>query len=82
MEEACGMFLTAERRFQKLCAHPDVVTKPKLNIAWWDSFGGRLSEGARGLAAIRRSEPDMRSNILYARFRALLLKGKKLTADA
>ena len=30
MEEACGMFLTAERRFQKLSDHPDKVTDPKV----------------------------------------------------
>src|ERR1700747_2663263 len=38
MEEACGMFLTAERRFQKLCEHPDKVTDPKGNVAWWESL--------------------------------------------
>ena len=38
MEEACGIFLTAERKFQKLSAHPDIVTDPKLNIAWWDAL--------------------------------------------
>jgi hypothetical protein len=38
MEEACGMFLTAERKFQKLCDHPDKVTDPKVNLAWWESL--------------------------------------------
>ena len=32
MREACGMFLTAERRFQKLNANPDCVTDPRLNV--------------------------------------------------
>ena len=38
MEEACGMFLSAERRFQKLDAHPDKVTDPRVNLAWWESL--------------------------------------------
>jgi len=38
MEEACGMFLTAERRFQKLSALPDVVSDPKVNVAWWEAL--------------------------------------------
>jgi len=32
MQEACGMFLTAERKFRKLNANPDCVTDPRLNV--------------------------------------------------
>jgi hypothetical protein len=38
LEEACGLFLSAERRFQKLNAHPDKLTDPKVNVAWWDAL--------------------------------------------
>ena len=38
MEEACGMFLSAERRFQKIDAHPDKVSDVAVNLAWWESL--------------------------------------------
>jgi hypothetical protein len=38
MEEACGMFLSAERRFQKIDAHPDKVSDVTVNLAWWESL--------------------------------------------
>ena len=38
MQEACGMFLTAERKFRKLNANPDRVTDPRLNVEWWDAL--------------------------------------------
>ncbi len=82
MEEACGMFLTSERKFQKLSAHPDVVTDPKLNIGWWDALDDVYRKERTVWRLFVGPQPDMRSNRLYARFRELLLNGKKLTADA
>jgi len=38
MREACGMLLTAERRFQKISALPHVMTDSKINCMWWDSL--------------------------------------------
>ena len=32
------MFLTAERKFQKLNRNPDCVTDPHLNLEWWDAL--------------------------------------------
>src|ERR1700751_2633334 len=77
MEEACGMFLTAERKFQKLSAHPDVVTEPKLNIAWWDPLDDVYRKERTVWRLFVGPQPDMRSNRLYARFREFLLKNKK-----
>jgi hypothetical protein len=31
MEEACGLFLTREREFQRIAQHPRVVTDPQMN---------------------------------------------------
>lgn len=82
MREACGMFLTAERKFRKLNANPDCVTDPRLNVEWWDA----LDLVYRAERTVRRlfvgPQPDMRSNRLYARFRELLLKDGSLKADA
>ncbi len=36
MEEACGLFLTREREFQRIAQHPRVVTDPQMNVLWWD----------------------------------------------
>jgi hypothetical protein len=38
MGEACGFFLTAERKFQKLNANHRRVTDPDLNVRWWDAL--------------------------------------------
>jgi hypothetical protein len=32
LEEACCLFLTREREFQKIAAHPDLVTNPRINF--------------------------------------------------
>jgi hypothetical protein len=82
MEEACGMFLTAERKFQKLSAHPDVVTDPRLNLAWWDALEDVYQKERTVWRLFVGPQPDLRSNMLYARFRELLLKGKSLNANA
>lgn len=58
MEEACGMFLTAERRFQKLCEHPDKVTDPKVNVAWWESLEQVYEHEKAVWAALRRTAAD------------------------
>ena len=82
MQEACGMFLTAERKFRKLNADPDCVTDPRLNVEWWDA----LDLVHRAEKTVWRmfvgSQPDLRSNMLYAEFRELLLKGRSLKANA
>jgi hypothetical protein len=82
MEEACGMFLTAERRFQKLCAHPDKVTDPKLNVAWWESLEQVYEREKVVWRLFVGPQPTMADNKLYAKFRKLLLEGSKLKADA
>ena len=82
MEEACGMFLTAERRFQKLCDHPDKVTNPKVNLAWWDSLEQVYEREKVVWRLFVGSQPTMADNKLYAKFRKLLLEGSKLKADA
>jgi hypothetical protein len=82
MEEACGMFLTAERRFQKLCDHPDKVTDPKVNVAWWESLEQVYEREKVVWRLFVGSQPTMADNKLYAKFRELLLKGSNLKANA
>lgn len=82
MEEACGMFLTAERRFQTLSDNPNKVTDPKINLLWWQA----LDTVYECEKAVQRlfvgSQPTLEQNKLYAKFRELLLKGSKLKANA
>jgi hypothetical protein len=82
MREACGMFLTAERKFQKLNSNPDCVTDPKLNLEWWDSLELVYRAEKTVWRLFVGPQPNPASNKLYAKFRALLLKGKSLNADA
>ena len=82
MEEACGMFLTAERKFRKLNANPDCVTDPCLNVEWWDSLELVYRAEKTVWRLFVGPQPDMRSNMLYAKFRELLLKGSNLKANA
>ena len=82
MEEACGMFLTAERRFQKLSALPDVVSNPKVNVAWWESLEQVYEREKVVWRLFVGPQPTMADNKLYAKFRELLLKGSKLKANA
>ena len=82
MEEACGMFLTAERRFQKLCDHPDKVANPKVNVAWWEALEQVYEREKVVWRLFVGSQPTMADNKLYAKFRELLLKGSKLKANA
>jgi hypothetical protein len=82
MEEACGLLLTAERRFQKLCDHPDKVTDPKVNLAWWDSLEQVYEREKVVQRLFTGPQPTLEQNKLYARFRAILLKGSKLEANA
>ena len=82
MEEACGMFLTAERRFQKLSDHPDKVTDPKVNLAWWESLELVYERERVVWRLFVGPQPTLEQNKLYARFRELLLKGRSLKANA
>jgi hypothetical protein len=82
MQEACGMFLTAERKFRKLNANPDCVTDPRLNVEWWDALDLVYRAEKTVWRMFVGSQPDLRSNMLYAKFRELLLRGRSLKADA
>lgn len=82
MEEACGMFLTAERKFRKLNANPDCVTDPRLNVEWWDALDLVYRAEKTVWRMFVGPQPDLRSNILYAKFRELLLRGSNLKANA
>ncbi len=82
MEEACGMFLTAERRFQKLDAHPDKVADVAVNLAWWESLEQVYERERVVWRLFVGAQPTIEDNKLYARFRAMLLKGSSLKASA
>ena len=34
LQEACQIFLTREREFQRIAEHPRVVTDPQMNCLW------------------------------------------------
>jgi hypothetical protein len=82
LEEACGLFLTAERRFQKLCDHPDKASDPKVNVAWWEALESVYEREKVVWRLFVGPQPTMADNKLYAKFRELLLKGSKLKANA
>jgi hypothetical protein len=82
MEEACRLFLRAEQRFQKLCDHPDKVTDPKVNVAWWEALEKVYELEKIVWRLFAGEQPTMADNRLYAKFRELLLKGSKLKANA
>ena len=82
LEEACQIFLTREREFQRIAEHPRVVADPQMNCLWWD----RLEAVYVAEKAVKKlftgPQPTVADNKLYARFRKLLLDGSKLKADA
>jgi hypothetical protein len=82
LEEACGLFLTSERRFQKLCDHPDKVTDPKVNLAWWDALDSVYEREKVVQRLFVGPQPTLEQNKQYAKFRKLLLEGSKLKSDA
>jgi hypothetical protein len=81
MQEACGMFLTAERKFRKLNVNPDCVTDPRLNVEWWDALE-RVHWAERTVWRLFAGpQPTMADNKLYGKFREMLLKGSSLKAN-
>jgi hypothetical protein len=82
MEEACGMFLSAERRFQKLCAHPDKVTDPKVNVAWWEALESVYEREKIVWRLFVGGQPTPEQNKLYGKFREMLVQGSRLNANA
>jgi len=82
MEEACGLFLTREREFQRIAQHPRVVTDPQMNALWWDRLEAVYVAEKAVHKLFTGPQPTMADNRLYAKFRKLLLEGSKLKADA
>ena len=66
MEDACGMFLTAERRFQKLSALPEVVSDPKVTVAWWEALEHVYEREKVVWRLFVGSQPSPEQNKLYA----------------
>ena len=81
-EEACGLFLTREREFQRIAQHPRVVTDPQMNCLWWDRLEAVYVAEKSVQKLFTGPQPTMADNKLYAKFRKLLLEGSKLKADA
>ncbi len=82
MEEACGLFLTREREFQRIAQHPRVVTDPQMNALWWDRLEAVYVAEKAVQKLFTGPQPTMADNRLYAKFRRLLLEGSKLKANA
>ena len=79
------MFLSTERRFQKLDAHPDKVTDPRVNLAWWESLQQVYEREKVVQRLVTGPQPTLESNKLYARFRAycaliFILNDQRLSA--
>src|SRR5215469_3279207 len=82
LEEACQIFLTREREFQRIAEHPRVVSDPQMNCLWWDRLEAMYVAEKAVWRMFVGSQPTMADNKLYAKFRELLLKGSKLKANA
>ena len=82
MEEACGLFLTREREFQRIAQHPRVVTDPQMNVLWWDRLEAVYIAEKVVQKLFTGPQPTLEQNKLYAKFRKLLLEGSKLKANA
>ena len=82
LQEACQIFLTREREFQRIAEHPRVVTDPQMNCLWWDRLEAVYVAEKAVQKLFTGPQPTVADNKLYARFRRLLLDGSKLKADA
>ena len=82
MEEACGLFLTREREFQRIAQHPRVVTDPQMNALWWDRLEAVYVAEKAVQKLFTGLQPTMAENQLWVKFRKLLLEGSKLKANA
>jgi|ERR1700733_1450419 len=82
MREACGMLLTAERRFQKISSHPQVVSDSKINCMWWNALESVYQADKALWRLFVGNQPTVAQNKLYNEFREMLLKGSSLKANA
>jgi hypothetical protein len=82
MREACGLFLTAQREFEKINAHPLRVSDIEINCRWWDCLERTYEAEKAVWRLFVGPQPCMEDNKLYAKFRELLLKGSNLKANA
>jgi hypothetical protein len=82
LEEACRIFLTREREFQRIAEHPRVVSDPQMNALWWDRLEAVYVAEKAVQKLFTGPQPTMADNRLYATFRRLLLEGSKLKANA
>ena len=82
MEEACQIFLTREREFQRIAQHPRVVTDPQMNALWWDRLEAMYVAEKAVQKLFTGPQPTMAENRLYEKFRRLLLENSKLKANA
>ena len=76
------MFLTAERRFQKLSASSRQSDRSQSECRVVGKFGAVYEREKVVWRLFVGPQPTMADNKLYAKFRKLLLEGSKLKADA
>lgn len=82
MQEACGRLLTAERKLQKLREHPLLFSDPKVHCAWWDALEETYICDSNLHRLFVGGKPSKEQNVLYNKFRLMLLQGSKLTPSA
>ncbi|MFY9529185.1 MAG: hypothetical protein WAR24_09755 [Candidatus Acidiferrales bacterium] len=80
--DLCTAFVKAERRFRNLDEHPDVVTDPKLNVCWWNAMEAPYVCDKALWEMFIGKDRSVKSNRMYNEFRAKLIAGKSLRADA
>ena len=71
------MFLTAEQRFRRLDAHPDVAKDSQLNLQRWDALESLYEREKALWRMFVGSQPTTADNKLYARFRELSAEGQQ-----
>lgn len=82
LEEACQIFLTREREFQRIAQHPRVVTDPEMNCLWWDRLEAVYVAEKAAQKLFNGPQPSMAENRLWTQFRRLLIENRRLKADA
>lgn len=80
--EAAARLLTAQRRLDKLSAHPLVITDSKINVAWWDCLEEVYICDTNLHRLFVGGKPCPEQNKLYNEFRLMVLQGSRMKANA
>lgn len=82
LEAAAFAFVQAQRKFQQIAAHPLVYTDSAINCRWWDQLEVVYECEKRLWKLFTGEHPTVEQNKLFNQFREMLLKDKKMRANA